>query len=319
MNLRKRAAELLEQGHNTDRPSRILNQLLILLIGLNVIAILLESVRSIYERYQAGFWAFEVFSVGVFTIEYVSRVWSSIDMKELKDDRPVIGRIRYILSPLALVDLIAILPFYLSLWFPLDLRFLRVLRLLRLFKLTRYSPALSAMLDVMQRETEALLSAFVILILMLVLSAGGIYLLENDVQPEFFGSIPDSMWWAIVTLTTVGYGDVVPITPMGKILGGAIGLIGIGMIALPAGIMASGFAENIHDRRERYLQYIADLMRDGVLDETDRWRLEELRKELGLNSDEALHLLHGMLQKARAATPVNCPHCGNPLQTGQGG
>ena len=313
MNLRKRAAELLEQGHYTDRPSRILNLLLILLIVLNVIAIIFESVSSIYARYQAAFWAFEVFSVGVFTIEYIARVWSSIDMKELKDDRPIIGRIRYILSPLALIDLIAILPFYLSLWFPLDLRFLRVLRLLRLFKLTRYSPALSAMLDVMQRETEALLSAFVILILMLVLSAGGIYLLENDVQPEFFGSIPDSMWWAIVTLTTVGYGDVVPITPMGKILGGMIGLIGIGMIALPAGIMASGFAENIHERRERYIQYIADLLRDGVLDETDRWRLEELRRELGLNTDEALQLLHGMLQKAREATPASCPHCGESL------
>ena len=318
MNLRKRAAELLEQGHYTDRPSRILNLLLILLISLNVVAIILESVSDIYEQSRAAFWYFEVFSVGVFTIEYVARVWCSIDLKEIRDDRPIIGRIRYMLSPLALIDLIAILPFYLSLYLPFDLRFLRVLRLLRLFKLTRYSPALGAMLDVMQRESEALLAAFVVLLLMLVASAGGIYLLENDVQPEVFGSIPDSMWWAIVTLTTVGYGDVVPVTPVGKILGGLIGLIGIGMIALPAGIMASGFAENIHERRETYNQYIADLMRDGMLDEADRWRLEELRKELGLHSDEALHLLHGMLQKARAATLARCPHCGNPLHADLG-
>jgi voltage-gated potassium channel len=153
---------------------------------------------------------------------------------------------------------------------------------------------------------------------MLVASASGIYLMENDVQPEAFGSIPDSMWWAIVTLTTVGYGDVVPVTPMGKILGGVIGLIGVGMIALPAGIMASGFAENIHDRRERYNRYIADLLKDGVLDDTDRWRLEELRKELGLHSDEALHLLHGMLQKARETTLAKCPHCGNALHPDPG-
>lgn len=318
MNLRKRAAELLEQGHYTDRPSRILNHILILLISLNVVAIILESVGSIYARYEAVFWYFEVFSVVVFTIEYTARVWSSIDLKELKDDRPIIGRIRYMLSPLALIDLIAILPFYLSLYLPVDLRFLRVLRLLRLFKLTRYSPALGAMLDVMQRESEALLAALVVLLLMLVASAGGIYLLENDFQPEAFGSIPDSMWWAIVTLTTVGYGDVVPVTPMGKILGGVIGLIGIGMIALPAGIMASGFAENVHERRERYNQYIANLMKDGMLDETDRWRLEELRRELGLHSDEALRLLHGMLQKAKSATLAKCPHCGNALHADPG-
>lgn len=318
MNLRKRAAELLEQGHYTDRPSRILNLLLILLISLNVVVIVLESVDDIYARYETAFWLFEIFSVAVFTVEYVARVWSSIDLTEAGGDRPVIGRIRYMLTPLALIDLIAILPFYLSLYLPFDLRFLRVLRLLRLFKLTRYSPAMSAMLDVMQKESEALLAAFVVLVLMLVASAGGIYLLETDVQPEAFGSIPDAMWWAIVTLTTVGYGDVVPVTPMGRMLGGVIGLIGIGMIALPAGIMASGFAENIHQRRERYNQYIADLMKDGMIDETDRWRLEELRRELGLQSDEALRLLHGMLQKARAKTPAECPHCGNTLRSEPG-
>lgn len=306
-------AELLEQGHHTDKPSRILNLFLILLISLNVIAVFLETVDSIHAQYQRAFWYFEIFSVAIFTIEYFARVWSSIDLEEAEDSSPIRGRIKYMLTPIALVDLIAILPFYLSLYLLIDLRFLRVLRLLRLFKLTRYSPALGALLDVIRKESEALLAAIVVLLMMLVISAGGIYLLENELQPETFGSMPNSMWWAIVTLTTVGYGDVVPITTMGKMFGGLIGLIGIGMIALPAAIMASGFAENIRDRKQKYNQYIQRFLRDGIIDENERWKLEELRKELGLDSDEALHLLDSMMQQIRHNSPAKCPHCGERL------
>jgi voltage-gated potassium channel len=313
MSLRKRAAELLEQGHYDDRPSRLLNLLLIALIALNIVAIILESVDTIDARFGALFDFFEVFSVAVFTVEYLARVWSSIDHVEVRDESPLMGRIRYMLSPMALVDLIAILPFYLSLFISVDLRFLRALRLLRLFKLTRYSPALSALLDVVQMESEALLAAFFVLLTMLIISAGGIYLLENEVQPEAFGSIPSAMWWAIVTLTTVGYGDVVPITPGGKLFGGVIGLLGIGMIALPAAILASGFAENIHERRRKYNDSIRKMLADGMLDERDRWRLEELRRELGLSTHESLELLHDMLAQARKTTLAKCPHCGIAL------
>lgn len=317
MSIRKRAAELLEQGRYNDRPSRVLNLLLILLIALNVVAIILESERDIYEKYQRVLWAFEVFSVGVFTLEYLARVWSAIDLEEFKDKRPLLGRLRYMLTPMALIDLIAILPFYLSLYLAFDLRFLRVVRMLRLLKLTRYSPALGALLDVIQRETEALLAAFVVLLLMLVFSASGIYLLEGDIQPDTFGSIPSSMWWSIVTLTTVGYGDVVPVTAGGKVFAGLIGLIGIGMIAVPAAILASGFAESIHERRRKYNERIHDLLRDGILDEKDRWQLEGLRRDLGLRSDEALHLIHGMLQEARQTTLSHCPNCGMHLHEEQ--
>jgi len=313
MNFRNRMAELLEQGHHTDKLSRTVNLLLILLISLNVVAIFLESVDSTYQQYQQVFWYFEVFSVAIFTIEYLARVWSCIDLEESADSSPVMGRIKYMLSPIALVDLIAILPFYLSLYLAIDLRFLRVMRLLRLFKLTRYSPALGALLDVIQKESEALLAAFIVLMMMLVVSAGGIYLLENELQPEAFGSMPNSMWWAIVTLTTVGYGDVVPMTTLGKMFGGIIGLIGIGMIALPAAIMASGFAENIRDREQKYNRYIKKFLEDGVLHEQERWRLEELRQELGLDSEEALHLLHEMMQQDNRAIPTKCPHCGEQV------
>lgn len=317
MNYRKRMAEVLENEESLDGQGRILNLLLILLISLNVIAIFLESVDSIYREYQRLFLFFELFSVGVFTIEYIARVWSSIDLDSAKDTSPIIGRIKYMLTPIALVDLIAILPFYLSLYLSIDLRFLRVLRLLRLLKLARYSPALGALLDVVRKEADALLAAFIVLLMMLVLSAAGIYLLENDLQPDTFGSMPDSMWWAIITLTTVGYGDVVPMTTLGKLFSGIVGLVGIGMIALPAAILASGFAENIQARKQKYNQIVRSFLKDGVIDETERWQLEKLRRELNLDTEESLQVLHTVIQDIRSQSHTACPHCGKRLESAE--
>ncbi len=313
MRLRKRTAELLDQDYDTDRLARIVNALLIALILLNVLAIILESVTSIHALYAAAFRYFEIFSVLVFTVEYFARVWSSIDLKQSKDQSPIIGRLKYMLSPLALVDLIAILPFYLAFYVSIDLRFLRGLRLLRLFKLARYSPALSALLDVVQKEAETLLAAIVVLLILLVMAAGGIYVLENEIQPETFGSIPAAMWWAIVTLTTLGYGDVVPVTTGGKMFGGLIGLLGIGMIALPAAILASGFADNIHARQQKYNRYARRFLEDGVLDDSEIRQLERLRIELGIDSEDALRLLLSIREEAQESRPRSCPHCGESV------
>ncbi len=313
MTLRKRTAQVLEKEFNTDRLSRFVNISLILLISFNVLAITLESVDGLLDRYALIFRLFEIFSVAVFTVEYIARVWCSIDLEDVGDRSPVIGRIKYMFTPLALVDLLAILPFYLSLYVAMDLRFLRGLRLLRLFKLSRYSPALSALLDVIRKESEALMAAFVVLLILLMISAGGIYVLENDVQPETFGSIPGAMWWAIVTLTTLGYGDVVPVTTGGKIFGGLIGLLGIGMIALPAAIMASGFADNIHERQAAYNRTAKRFLDDGVLDADERSELERLRKELGIDSEEAIQQLRRLLDEARQPAQATCKHCGKPI------
>ena len=313
MKIRKRTAQLLEQSLPSDTASRILNMFLMVLISLNVVAIILESVNAIHLQYRAEFYYFELFSVAVFTIEYLARVWSSIDLSERNASSPFIGRIKYMLSPMALIDIIAILPFYLSLYLAIDLRFLRVLRMLRLFKLTRYSPALGALLDVLQKESEAIMAAIIVLVIMLIISASGIYLLEHKSQPEVFGSIPDSMWWAIVTLTTVGYGDAVPITIMGKMFAGFIGLIGIGMLALPVAILASGFAQNLNRRRQKYNSYISHALSDGKIDQNERWELEELRKELGLKSEDAIHLLDNVIRKSRIRDTDLCPHCGKSL------
>ena len=159
-------------------------------------------------------------------------------------------------------------------------------------------------------ESKTLMAAFVVMLIMLILSATGIHILEGEVQPEVFGSIPGAMWWSIVTLTTVGYGDVVPLTTAGKFFAGIIGLVGIGMVAIPAAIMASGFNENLRGRREQYNAFIRKTVKDGLIDDHERWRLEELRRELGLTSTEALQLLESMLENARTQTHGKCPHCG---------
>ncbi len=312
MKMRKRLAQLLENSTSSDRPSRILNLALIVLIMLNVLAIFAETEESIYLQYQEYFWRFEVFSVAIFSMEYIARVWSSVDLVDNKETSDFVARIKYMLTPMALIDLIAILPFYLSLYLSIDLRFLRVLRMLRMFKLTRYSPAMGAMLDVIQKESDSLIAAIVILLMMLVIASSGIYLLEHDVQPDTFGSIPDAMWWAMITLTTVGYGDVVPLTTMGKIFAGVIGLIGVGMVALPAAILASGFAENLNHRKTKYNNFLEHALRDGRIDEEERWQLEQLRNELDLDSDQALTLLDNLIRHGN--TLDKCPHCGKSLR-----
>lgn len=312
---RQRIARLLDSEPSAQHYGPWLNHFIVLLIALNLIAIVIESVASIHQQYRAEFWAFEVFSVSIFTLEYLARVWSCVDGSDARYQSGWRGRLRYIFSPLALIDLIAIVPFYLSLYLQIDLRFLRILRLLRIFKLTRHLPAFGILLAVLRKESDALVSAMLILSLMLLIAASGIYLLESEVQPQAFASIPQSMWWAMATLTTVGYGDVVPITPLGKLFGGLIGLIGIGMVALPAAILASGFAEQLQLRRQRYNRYLQHALSDGEIDDAERWQLELLRRELGLESAEAIELLDEYMRRRENRSPSVCPHCGEPIES----
>ncbi|MCI0486018.1 MAG: ion transporter, partial [Blastocatellia bacterium] len=177
-------------------------------------------------------------------------LWSCTTDKSF--ERPIAGRIRFALTPLALIDLVAILPFYLPMIFALDLRFVRILRLfrvLRLFKMARYSESLKTLGNVLKLKKEELVVSLLVLSILLVFASSLIYYAENESQPEVFSSIPAAMWWGIATLTTVGYGDIYPVTPAGKILGAIIAVLGIGMFALPAGVLASGFAEEIQKRR----------------------------------------------------------------------
>ncbi len=218
------------------------------LIVLNIAALILESYEELNAKYGRFFYLFEVFSVAIFTVEYLARIWVSDKTKEDKKER-----LNFAFSTLGIIDLIAIIPFYLPFIFPFDLRIVRILRLfrlLRVFKLGRYSKSLKTMKYIF-KETKAELSMtlFVIFVLM-ILSSTLMYYIEHDEQPAQFASIGDALWWSVVTLTTVGYGDVYPITNMGKLLSGVIALIGIGFVALPTGIISSAFIEKIQSEKK---------------------------------------------------------------------
>ena len=246
--LRARAYEIVEPGVTQDLPSRLFDYALGTFIILNAIAVALETVPSLDLRYSAFFTGFEILSVFLFSIEYVVRVWTAVENPRYRNSKPWAARIRYIFTFYAMVDLLAILPSILAFLIWSDLRVLRILRLLRLLKLTRYSVAISTLSQVLYEERRGLTAAFGIMGGLAALSASLMYFVERNVQPDVFGNVPESLWWAVTTLTTVGFGDAVPMTPLGKIVGGLTMVFGVGVYALPIGIIASGFAREIHKR-----------------------------------------------------------------------
>lgn len=250
--IKRRVYQILERAAPGDVVSRVIDIFLISLILLNILAVILETVPGIHDRHWAFFRYFEEFSVLAFTVEYLLRVWTCTE--EIKFNAPVKGRIRYVFSMLAVLDLIAILPFYLPMVFPFDLRIARALRLFRifrLFKLTRYSNSMNILIHVLRDKKEDMVLTAMMILVLLLFSSGFIYYVEHPAQPEAFASIPHALWWGVATLTTVGYGDIYPVTGVGKLIGGGIMLLGIGLFALPAGILASGFSEEIKRRRRK--------------------------------------------------------------------
>ncbi|WP_139957123.1 ion transporter [Flavicella sediminum] len=219
------------------------------LIVLNIIALILESYEELNAQYSHIFYYFELFSVAIFTVEYFIRIWVSDKTKEDKKER-----LNFAFSTLGIIDLIAILPFYLPFIFPIDLRIVRILRLfrlLRIFKLSRYSKSLKTIQYIFKEvKGELSITVFVTFVLM-ILSSTLMYYIEHDDQPEQFASIGDAFWWSVATLTTVGYGDVYPVTGLGKLLSGIIALIGIGFVALPTGIISSAFIAKIQAEKKQ--------------------------------------------------------------------
>ncbi len=247
--LKRRLFEILEQGAVGDLTSQIVDRGLILLIVINVAAVILETVPSIRAAYWQLFQIIEIVSVVLFTLEYLARLWVADQHIQLRHLGPRRARLRYALRPEAVIDFLAIAPFYAGFFFPAtDLRFLRLFRLIRFLKLVRYSPALRSLGQAIIGERRALIACLVILMGVVVTAATALYLAERHAQPEAFESIPKSMWWALATLTTVGYGDVVPTTVIGQIIAGIVMIVGYGLFALPVGIVATAFAREIHQR-----------------------------------------------------------------------
>jgi voltage-gated potassium channel len=246
--LRKRIFQLIETGSGENRWSEVFNGAIVALIILNVLGIILETVPGIRAGYHRWLNGLEVFTIAVFTIEYVLRLWTAVEMPYLKRMTPLKARLYHAKSPALIIDLLAIAPFYLQHLLPLELGILRMLRLLRLLKLSRYSPAMHTLIRVLQNERKALIGACLLLMLAILFTATLMYHLESAAQPDTFGSIPQSMWWAITTLTTVGYGDAVPVTPFGRLLGGLTMVLGLCILALPVAIISTGFAQEVHRR-----------------------------------------------------------------------
>lgn len=250
--LRKKVYELIHAPAPISRPARVVMIAIFSLIVLNVMAVVMETTPWGELHLRSHLHPFDAFSVIVFTIEYFLRLWSIVEDPEFH--RPLKGRLRYLFTPLALIDLMAILPFYLPMLIPMDLRFLRIIRLfrvVRIIKTARYLEDLKLMIAVFKdKKEEIFITLFMGLILCLIASSL-MYYVERDVQPVAFSSIPHAMWWGIGALTSVNYGDIYPVTTAGRILASIMAVLGVGMFALPAGILGSGFIEELRKRRVR--------------------------------------------------------------------
>jgi voltage-gated potassium channel len=310
--MRKHIYPILELAQLDNRASRWFDIFIVTLISANILAIILESVDWVYVRYADGFFWLEAFSVGVFTLEYILRIWSCVEDPDGKYGRAIVGRMRFAVTPLAVVDLLAILPFYLGMFFSVDLRFLRALRLVRVFKLTRYSTSMSLLLKVLRDEAQSFGAAFFILIIILIFASSGIYLFEHKAQPQAFSNIPQAVWWSVSTLTTVGYGDVIPLTVGGKIFGIVIMIIGIGIVALPAGILASAFSEQMRLRRVEYEELAQEVLEDGRITLEEHQEMAHARATLGLNEEDA-EKIFARIAKEEFHKKGVCPHCKKSL------
>jgi voltage-gated potassium channel len=242
--MKQKIYKLVEKGSHGSQINLIFDYLIITLIVFNVIAIALDTLSGLTPQFLESLKLFEIVSIIIFTIEYLMRLYVS-DLTHPSSNR-VKSLIKFIVSPYGLIDLLAILPFYIPLIITMDLRFLRIIRLIRffrVFKISRYNSTLKLIGGVLKEKKAEFGMTFFIATLLLLISAYLMYFIENPVQPDKFPNIFASLWWAVATVTSVGNGDITPITTLGKAISGIIAALGIGLIALPTGIISAGFME----------------------------------------------------------------------------
>lgn len=261
--MRNRLYQIIEKDNTNDKLSLFFDYFIVLLIVLNILSIMLESFASIKLAIGNYLGVFEIVSVIVFSIEYLFRLITSDYKYPSKSKFWAI--IYYIVSPLALIDLASILPFYLP-FTGMDLRFLRIfrlLRILRIIKLNRYFKDLNLIFLVIQKKNKQLISVLFIFSFLLIISSISMYYIENPRQPDVFSNILTSLYWAIVTLTTVGYGDIYPLSFMGRLIASITTILGVGIVALPTAILSSGLLEEISNDEDKcskceyYKEYIS--------------------------------------------------------------
>ena len=282
--IQKRTLEILDQSQDGDAISKICDFVIIAFVMLNIIGVILETMSDFEARYHLEFYIFETFSIAFFTIEYFTRLWAAGAMIDGESWR---GRVRYIFSFNGLVDLAATAPFYLQILMPgLDLRVLRILRLVRVFKLSHYSTAIEDLFSAVYQERKAFVAAIYLLLIAVILTSSLMYFAETAHQPDKFSSIPDAIYWSLITLTTVGYGDVSPVTGVGKIIAVSTAFMGVCVVALLTGIVASAFANQITRRKVIFESQLREALKDGTIDEDEQISLENLRVAFNLSEEQ---------------------------------
>lgn len=288
VSMQRRVLEILDRGKIDDKQSRAADTFLAFLIVANVIAISLESVDSIGSKYADQFFYFEIFSTLVFAIEYLLRLWSSAARDESQYKTSIGRRLEYVFSLNGLIDLIATLPSIISFFIgDMDLRWVRVIRLLRLFKISNYNSAVQDLMAAINSERQSFFAASYIFIIALFIASALMYIVEQEAQPEVFSSIPESMWWALITLTTVGYGDVSPVTVLGKVIGAITAIMGVCTVALLTGIIANAFANQLAQRRAIFEAEVTSALSDGYISEEENEQIETLRKRFNMSEEHA--------------------------------
>jgi voltage-gated potassium channel len=301
----RRIYEILEKSGGAEDWASKLCDVFLAAIVLNLLAISLESVDRLAEAYHPYFLAFELFSVVIFSLEYALRLWAAPASGQSKT--ALQARLRYAFSFHGLVDLAAILPSLLTLVATgADLRWLRVLRMLRLFKISHYNSALEDLFSALKEERSSFAAALYLFLIAFFLASTLMHLAERALQPDHFGSIPAAMWWSIITLTTVGYGDVSPLSLIGKLIGGGTALMGVCTVALLTGIMANAFANQVQGRRTIFEAEVAHALEDGTITDDEQRLLEELRTRFDFSEEYAraiIELTREKREDGRASPP----------------
>jgi voltage-gated potassium channel len=278
--------EILEQATDRDNASKICDVFITTLVLCNILSVILESVSSLQAVYGEYFDLFEFWSVMFFTLEYVLRFWAT-GATYSDHGQKWRGRREYMFGFYGVVDLLAILPFYLQMLFPgADMRALRILRLVRVLKLSHYNSALEDLFNAVKNEARSFIAALYLLSIAIILTSSLMYYAEGDTQPEHFSSIPASMYWAIITLTTVGFGDISPVTWIGQVLATITAFIGVCTVAMLTGIVASSFATQMARRRVVYESQLREAYKDGILSDEEKKMLLKLRTDFNLSEEQ---------------------------------
>ena len=264
-------------------------------VVISVLAVILESVQSIHYLLNMEFLILDAIAVSIFTFEYCLRMYCCVEEPGYK--KAFSGRLKLAKSTSSIIDLLAIAPFFLEVFLHhlIDLRFMRVFRLLRLLKLTRYTGATQSLMKVIAREWPVMAASAFIMLLLVVMTASLGYLFEHEAQPEKFENIPQSIYWAVITLASVGYGDISPVTPAGRAMTIVLALIGIGIFAIPAALLSSAFSDQLKSDREALVNKLFEMLADGNIDEEEALYIKTEAKRLHL-SDEEVKLL---IEKAK--------------------